>query len=188
MRYTVIVADPVTGVARAVLAGKPVPAWAKDLVHEDDLVDADELAVEDDAEDQAPAPEAPGLEVPEGDLGDLLAWIGAADEYADRKERGDALYGKAIAEGASAEDLEELGMLIMAAVYRTSIPAPEAPAAGADGSPNQPVAPEPPRAGPGSGVEAWSAYAKDLGIEVPADAKRDDVIELVDKHRALAQG
>lgn len=40
----------------------------------------------------------------------------------------------------------------------------------------------PPRAGRGSGFDAWKAHAESLGIEVPDDAQRDDVIELVDKH------
>lgn len=39
---------------------------------------------------------------------------------------------------------------------------------------------EPPRAGRGSGLEAWSDYATALGLNVPEDATRDDVIELVD--------
>lgn len=41
---------------------------------------------------------------------------------------------------------------------------------------------EPPRAGRGSGLEAWTAYAETLEIEVPDGASRDDVIELVDAH------
>lgn len=39
---------------------------------------------------------------------------------------------------------------------------------------------EPPRAGRGSGVEAWTEYAEGLDIEVPEGASRDDVIALVD--------
>lgn len=39
---------------------------------------------------------------------------------------------------------------------------------------------EPPRAGRGSGVEAWAEYATSKGIEVPADATRDDIVALVD--------
>lgn len=39
---------------------------------------------------------------------------------------------------------------------------------------------EPPRSGKGSGLDAWVAYAESLGIEVPEDASRDDVIDLVD--------
>lgn len=41
---------------------------------------------------------------------------------------------------------------------------------------------EPPRAGRGSGLDAWTAYAEHLGIAVPDGAQRDDVIELVDQH------
>jgi hypothetical protein len=40
---------------------------------------------------------------------------------------------------------------------------------------------EPARSGRGSGLDAWTAYAKSLDIEVPADASRDDVIALVDE-------
>jgi hypothetical protein len=43
--------------------------------------------------------------------------------------------------------------------------------------------PEPPRAGKGSGTDAWLAYAKDHGIEVPADAGRDDIVALVDARK-----
>jgi hypothetical protein len=45
---------------------------------------------------------------------------------------------------------------------------------------------EPPRAGRGSGLEAWTDYAVGLGIDVPDDASRDDVIELVDAYNAQA--
>jgi hypothetical protein len=41
---------------------------------------------------------------------------------------------------------------------------------------------EPPRAGRGSGIEPWKAYAASLGIEVPEDATRDSIVELVDDH------
>lgn len=34
----------------------------------------------------------------------------------------------------------------------------------------------PPRAGKGSGKEAWAAYAEANGVEVDADASRDDII------------
>lgn len=40
--------------------------------------------------------------------------------------------------------------------------------------------PAPPaKAGPGSSAEAWRDYAKGVGVEVPGDAKRDDVIEAI---------
>lgn len=42
----------------------------------------------------------------------------------------------------------------------------------------------PARSGRGSGLPVWKAYASSLGIEVPADATRDDVIKLVDEHKA----
>ena len=42
------------------------------------------------------------------------------------------------------------------------------------------TAEEPPRAGRGSGLDAWLDYAMEIGLEVPEDASRDDVIALVD--------
>jgi hypothetical protein len=39
---------------------------------------------------------------------------------------------------------------------------------------------EPPRGGDGSGIDAWRAYAIAKGLEVPEDAKREDIIALVD--------
>ena len=41
LRYTLIVRHPDSDAPTAVLAGKPVPKWAKDLVHADDLVDGE---------------------------------------------------------------------------------------------------------------------------------------------------
>ncbi|GAA1714498.1 hypothetical protein [Brachybacterium phenoliresistens] len=38
----------------------------------------------------------------------------------------------------------------------------------------------PPKAGKGSGPEAWRAYAEKVDVEVPADASREDVIAAVD--------
>lgn len=35
---------------------------------------------------------------------------------------------------------------------------------------------EPPRAGKGSGREAWAAYAAQHGVEVDNDASRDDIV------------
>jgi hypothetical protein len=43
---------------------------------------------------------------------------------------------------------------------------------------------EPARSGRGSGLAVWGPYATGLGIEVPAEATRDDVIKLVDEHKA----
>ena len=37
LRYTVVVRHPQTGEATALVAGQPVPDWATDLVHADDL-------------------------------------------------------------------------------------------------------------------------------------------------------
>lgn len=38
----------------------------------------------------------------------------------------------------------------------------------------------PPKGGPGSGREAWSAYAKQNGVEVREDASRDDIFEALE--------
>jgi hypothetical protein len=43
---------------------------------------------------------------------------------------------------------------------------------------------EPPRTGRGSGVAAWRAHAEGLGITVPDDADRDDIVALVDARKA----
>ena len=40
---------------------------------------------------------------------------------------------------------------------------------------------EPPRSGRGSSIEAWTDYARQLGLEVHPDMTRDDIIELVDQ-------
>lgn len=42
---------------------------------------------------------------------------------------------------------------------------------------------EPPRGGEGATEEAWREYATGLGIEVPEDAGRDDIVALVDAHQ-----
>jgi hypothetical protein len=39
---------------------------------------------------------------------------------------------------------------------------------------------EPPRSGRGSGEDVWREYATGLGIDVPDDAGRDDIVALVD--------
>lgn len=38
----------------------------------------------------------------------------------------------------------------------------------------------PPRAGAGSGVEAWRRYAEGQGVDVPEDASRDEIIALTE--------
>lgn len=43
-----------------------------------------------------------------------------------------------------------------------------------------PATEEPPRAGAGSTTEAWRTYATNLGLDVPDDAGRDDIIAAVD--------
>lgn len=35
----------------------------------------------------------------------------------------------------------------------------------------------PPKSGPGSGRDAWAAYAASLGVEVTDDMNRDDIVE-----------
>lgn len=45
---------------------------------------------------------------------------------------------------------------------------------------------EPARAGRGSGLPVWQAYAKSLQVEFPDDATREDIIALVDTHKAAA--
>lgn len=41
---------------------------------------------------------------------------------------------------------------------------------------------EPPRRGRGSGRKAWADYAAKIGVDVPDDASRDDIIELVESN------
>jgi len=43
---------------------------------------------------------------------------------------------------------------------------------------------EPKRAGKGSGRDAWHAYAESIGLDVPDDASRDDIIAAVDAAQA----
>jgi hypothetical protein len=43
---------------------------------------------------------------------------------------------------------------------------------------------EPPRSGKGSSTEAWQRYAASLGVTVPEDASRDDIVAAVDAHNA----
>ena len=46
---------------------------------------------------------------------------------------------------------------------------------------------EPPRGGAGSGKDVWRKHAEGLGITVPADAEREDIIALVDAHKAARE-
>jgi hypothetical protein len=43
---------------------------------------------------------------------------------------------------------------------------------------------EPPRSGAGSGTSAWRTHAESLGLTVPDGAGRDEIVALVDQHRA----
>ena len=38
----------------------------------------------------------------------------------------------------------------------------------------------PPKGGPGSGKDAWVAYAAEHDVEVPADATREDIVAALD--------
>jgi hypothetical protein len=58
----------------------------------------------------------------------------------------------------------------------TTITPGAAPPAGATG-----VGGPPPRTGPGSGRDAWAAYAAQQGLTVPASAGRDDIIHLTEE-------
>lgn len=50
-----------------------------------------------------------------------------------------------------------------------------------EGGPEESAGPEEPaRSGRGSGEDAWREYATELGVDVPEDAGRDDIIALVD--------
>lgn len=72
------------------------------------------------------------------------------------------------------DDLERFDRLNVAAAAPV-VPLPEPDPV------NEPVSSEPPRAGRGSGLDAWVEYAESLDLEVPADATRDDIIALVDE-------
>jgi len=58
-------------------------------------------------------------------------------------------------------------------------PAPEQPPAAPVVAPVK----EPARSGPKGTTAAWKAYAEGLGIDVPDDAQRDDIIDLVDARK-----
>lgn len=88
----------------------------------------------------------------------------------------------------NAEQRAEVAKLSGGALPPTDAPAPPGSNAGAaptGGSAGvaPPSADEPPRSGAGSGRDAWAAYATSKGITVPADAGRDQIIELVEAQR-----
>jgi len=60
------------------------------------------------------------------------------------------------------------------------IPNPAAWVGDSDLPPAEDPDEEPPRGGAGSGKDVWRAYAERLGLEVPAEADRDDIVALVD--------
>ena len=61
-------------------------------------------------------------------------------------------------------------------------PADQAPAVALAGDSTPPVRPAgiPPRGGAGSGAPAWREYAASKGVEVAADASREDCITALD--------
>ncbi len=65
---------------------------------------------------------------------------------------------------------------------QTEPPAPAGPQTDGAGSKTG----KPPVAGPGSGTEQWKAYALQIGISVPDDAKKADIVTLVTDHEAKA--
>lgn len=50
------------------------------------------------------------------------------------------------------------------------------------GTPAPPAVAAPPRAGPGSGRDAWASYAAQQGVQVPSGATRDEIIGLTEGH------
>lgn len=59
-------------------------------------------------------------------------------------------------------------------------PAPETEPAQPATTP-APALPVPPRSGPGSGINAWRAYANACKVAYPADAGREQIIEACEK-------
>jgi len=45
------------------------------------------------------------------------------------------------------------------------------------------VVPEPPRAGKGSGIQAWRDYADHLGLTFPESSTREELIDLVENYK-----
>lgn len=81
--------------------------------------------------------------------------------------------GSLVPEGVAAELLDSL---TARGLIEAIEPAPEAfdhVHVGAEPTP-------PPKAGKGSGEDAWRTYADAVGVEVPADASRDDVIAAIE--------
>lgn len=91
LKYTVVVRHPETYQAVPLLAGTPVPAWAKDLVHADDI-DGDTPEVEDTQ--------------PDGQDSDTDG--GVAEKPAGNATE-DAWREYALANGKSEDDLKGLG-------------------------------------------------------------------------------
>lgn len=94
-------------------------------------------------------------------------------EFAGRIEPrwGFGLFGQVV--DVHDSDLERFDRLNGAAAA-PSVPLPEV-------APENDIAgEEPPRAGRGSSVEAWRAYAETLGLLVDENASRDDIVALVD--------
>ena len=59
---------------------------------------------------------------------------------------------------------------------------PSAPAPALESEPEaEPTSEAPPLGGPGSGRDAWVAYAESLGVEVTDDMSRDDIVAAVEE-------
>jgi hypothetical protein len=48
-----------------------------------------------------------------------------------------------------------------------------------DAEPSDEELSAPPKAGPGSSIDAWRAYAESRGVDLPKDASRDEIIAAV---------
>lgn len=92
-----------------------------------------------------------------------------ADAPADVALWGFSLLGEEV--DVHDDDLERFDRLNVPGSPTVAPPLPVAAEAAGD---------EPPRSGKGSGLEAWVTYAESIGLQVPEDATRDDVITLVD--------
>lgn len=86
----------------------------------------------------------------------------------------------AAAEGESGQPLPAAGD--GATEHEAEAVTPPVAAEGTQGQAVAWVGEQPPRTGPGSGRDAWAAFADDNKISYPADAGRDDIIRAVEAH------
>jgi hypothetical protein len=106
-------------------------------------------------------------------------WVDEADDEPVERDRPDVLaerfrgFGAKDSMVAAVADLDDDDVEALAALdddqLRETI---EMSRAGGDDPP--------PKGGAGSGIEEWTAYATAHGIDVPADATRDDIITAVE--------